>query len=320
MVDICTSVPLAIAWVVIGVGDMREALDLWVGHFGMEVLVRREGRDAELARAWGLADDGIVDQALLLTPGQHEGGVHLVRFREPGPAVRAGAAPTDLLPKSVDVAVRDIAARRDELAASGYRFRSAIGVLETGDVKVHEVHMKGHDDLNIVLVEQPAHPEPVSPRGYGVAPLIVTVSPDNEAEAQFLKCLLGLEEIAHNRFGGPSVEKTIGLPPGASLDVRILGDAARPFGRIELVQYEGVAGENRYPRARAPARGQLSITYAVEDLSPWLAGSPANSVKLLGRGAGIYGAGRMATLTTPAGLRVDLVERAPTRVRAHPDS
>ncbi|MGD9599108.1 MAG: VOC family protein [Steroidobacteraceae bacterium] len=320
MMDIHTTVPLAIAWVVISVGDMKEALDLWVGHFGMEVADRREGADAELARAWGLNDDGIVDQALLLTPGQQEGGVHLVRFREPGTPVRAGAAATDLLPKSVDVAVRDIEARHAELVASGYRFRSAIGVLETGDVEVHEVHMTGHDDINIVFVEQPAHPEPVSSKGYGVAPLIVTVSPDNGAEAQFLKQMLGLDEIAHNRFGGPQVEKTIGLPPGASLDVRILGDSARAFGRIELVQYEGVTGENRYPRARAPARGQLSITYVVDDLSPWLAKRPGNRVTLLGRGAGIYGTGRIATMTTPAGLRVDLVERASTRGPARPGS
>lgn len=303
-----TALPLVIAYAVIGVGDMNEALDLWVERFGMEIVSRREGADPELARAWGLPADGIADQALLLTPGVGEGGIHLVRFTNPGPAVRDGARPTDLLPKSVDVAVRDIHARHAELAAAGYKFRSPVGTLKTDQVTVYEVHMTGHDDINVVFVEQPAHPEPVSARGYGVAPLIVTISPDNVREAEFLTRLLALEEIAHNRFGGPEVEKTIGLPPGASLDVRILGDNTRPFGRVELVQYEGVASENRYPRTRAPARGQLSLTFFTDDLSPWLAGT-RSEVTDLGSGAGIYGPGRIVTATTPAGLRIDIVER-----------
>lgn len=304
------ALPLAIAYTVIGVGEMDAALDLWVERFGMQVVARRTGPDRELARAWGLPADGIADQALLLTPGVNEGGIHLVRFAHPGAAVRDGARPTDLLPKSVDVAVRDIHARFAELEAAGYRFRSPVGTLKTDQVSVYEVHMSGHDDINVVLVEQPAHPEPVSARGYGVAPLIVTISPDNVREAEFLTRLLALEHIAHNRFGGPEVEKTIGLPPGASLDVRILGNSARPFGRVELVQYEGVAGENRYSRARAPARGQLSLTFFTDDLSPWLAGE-RGVVTDLGSGAGIYGSGRIVTATTPAGLRVDIVERRP---------
>lgn len=305
-----TALPLAIAYAVIGVGDMNEALDLWVERFGMEIVSRRTGPDPELARAWGLPAEGIADQALLLTPGVNEGGIHLVRFTHPGAAVRDGARPTDLLPKSVDVAVREIHARHAELAAAGYRFRSPVGTLKTDQVTVYEVHMTGHDDINVVFVEQPAHPEPVSAQGYGVAPLIVTISPDNTREAAFLTRLLGLEDIAHNRFGGPEVEKTIGLPPGASLDVRILGDSARPFGRVELVQYEGVVSENRYPRARAPARGQLSLTFFTADLAPWLAGE-RGAVSDLGAGAGIYGAGRIVTATTPAGLRIDIVERRP---------
>jgi len=309
MADI-TALPLVIAYAVIGVGDMNEALELWVGRFGMEIVARRTGPDPELARAWGLPADGIADQALLLTPGVEEGGIHLVRFTHPGEAVRAGARPTDLLPKSVDVAVRDIHARHAELAAAGYQFRSPVGTLKTDEVTVYEVHMTGHDDINIVLVEQPAHPQPLSARHYGVAPLLISITPDNAREAEFLVRLLALEDIAHNRFGGPEVEKTIGLPPGASLDVRILGNSARPFGRVELVQYEGVASENRYPRARAPARGQLSLTFFAADLSPWLAGE-RGEVTDLGTGAGLYGPGRMVTATTPAGLRIDIVERRP---------
>ena len=94
--------PLAFAYVVISVADMDRALGLWVERFGMQVVTRRDGSDPGLARAWGLPADGIVEQVLLRTPGMTDGGVHLVRFRTPGPTVREGAAPTDRRPHLLD--------------------------------------------------------------------------------------------------------------------------------------------------------------------------------------------------------------------------
>jgi catechol 2,3-dioxygenase-like lactoylglutathione lyase family enzyme len=310
MTDPIATNPLTFAYVVISVADMEQALGLWAGRFGMQVVTRRQGGDAALARAWGLDEDDIADQALLATPGVSEGGVHLVRFTEPGPAVRDGAAATDLLPKSIDIAVRDIEARYAELEAAGFIFRSPVGTLEADGAVIYEVHMAAHDSINLVFVEQPAKPEPTSSRGYGVAPQVVMISPDNKREADFLQRVLGLAPISHHRFGGPSVEKTIGLPTGASLDVRILGDPGRDFGRLELVQYEGVSGRDRYPLARAPARGQLSVTYFVADLASSLARVAGPVATDLGEIDGVYGAGRMATVMSPAGLRIDLFEHA----------
>lgn len=314
--------PKAYAYAVISVADMDQAIALWSSRFGMRVAVRREGRDADLAAVWGLAPEDIVDQALLLTPGMAQGGVHLVRFRLPGAAVREGAGPTDLVPKSVDIAVRDLPARHAELAAAGYRFRSPIGRFETDGVVVHEVHLPGPDGVNLVFLEQEGRPEPVSPEGYGVAPQIVATSPDNRREKAFFEQVLGLEETSHHRFAGPEVERTIGLPPGAGLDIRIFGAAAYPYGRLEIVQYEGVKGADLYPRARPPARGLLSVTFFVPDVAAVLARAAATASAAGREGAGhgaapvdhglrrtIFGEARMATLTSPAGLRIDLVQR-----------
>lgn len=303
--------PRAFAFVVISVADMDQALGLWVERFGMRVAVRREGRDPVLARAWGLGETDILDQALLVTPGQRVGGVHLVRFRLPGPAVREDATPTDRLPKSVDIAVRDIQQRYAELAAAGYRFRSPVGTLQAETGPVHEVHMAAHDALNLVFVEMPDRPEPVSEKGYGVAPQIVVITGDNERESAFLADLLGLEKLAHNRFSGPSVEKTIGLPAGAALDVRILGDAGSDFGRLELVQYERAPGRDLYPRAVPPARGMLSVTYVLPSLAELRTRAAARAVTLVerGRGNSVFGNVEMAGVTTPAGLRIDFVAR-----------
>ena len=312
--------PKAYAYAVISVADMDQALALWSGRFGMRIAVRREGSDPGLAAVWGVGTDAIIDQALLLTPGMAQGGIHLVRFRIPGPAVREGAASTDLVPKSVDIAVRDLPSRHAELEAAGYRFRSRIGRFETDGVVVNEVHLPGPDGVNLVFLEQEGKPEPVSPEGYGVAPQIVAISPDNRREKAFFERVLGLEETSYHRFAGPEVERTIGLPPGAGLDIRIFGDAGYDYGRLEIVQYEGVKSADLYPHARPPARGLLSVTFFVPDVGVVLARAAALAAET---GAGamrappidhgvvdtVFGTARMATLTSPAGLRIDLVQR-----------
>ena len=314
--------PTAYAYAVISVADMEQALALWSTRFGMQVIVRREGRDPALAAVWGLGSDDIIDQALLRTPGMAQGGVHLVRFRLPGRAVREGAAATDRVPKSVDIAVRDLPARHAELAGAGYRFRSPIGRFETDGVVVDEVHLPGPDGVNLVFLEQQGKPEPVSPEGYGVAPQIVAISPDNLREKAFLEQVLGLEETSYHRFAGPEVERTIGLPAGAGLDIRIFGDPAYAYGRLEIVQYEGVTGADLYPRARPPARGLLSVTFFVPDVAAVLARAAAASATTAsatttvsfaapvdhGVRRTIFGEARIATLTSPAGLRIDLVQ------------
>lgn len=312
--------PRAFAYVLISVTDMDQALDLWATRFGMEVVVRRRGDDHGLSRLWGLADDDIVDQALLVTPGRQQGGIHLVRFRQPGPAVREGAAPTDLVPKSVDIAVHDIQSRFAELEAAGFKFRSKIGRFETDGIVVHEVHMNGPESVNIVFLEMEGKPEHVSIRGYGVAPQVIATTPDNLGEKAFFESVLDLDETSYHRFSGPEVERTIGLPPGGALDVRIFGDSDYDYGRLEIVQYEGVKSNDLYSRAQPPARGFFSVSFFVKDIGETL--DRAASLQQ-SRGIGamraptrdhgvvetIFGRARMATLTSPAGLVVLLVEQ-----------
>ncbi|MFO1426830.1 MAG: hypothetical protein U1F11_07615 [Steroidobacteraceae bacterium] len=302
--------PSAYAYAVISVADMDQALGLWSSRFGMQVVTRREGTDPALARAWGIDAGEIIDQALLLTPGMAQGGIHLVRFKVPGPAVREGAATTDLVPKSIDIAAKDLPARYAELNAAGYKFRSQIGRFESHGGVVHEVHLPGPDGVNLVFLEEQDKPHPVSPQGYGVAPQLVATSPDNKREKVFYEQVMGLKETSYNRFSGPEVERTIGLPKGAALDIRIFGDPAYEYGRLEIVQYEGAKSANLYPKARPPARGLLSVTFIVPDVRAVLARAPASAAPVdHGVIDSVFGRARLGTLTSPAGLRIDLVER-----------
>ena len=300
----------AYAYALLSVADLSTALDLWVARFGMQIVARRAGNDPDWARRLGVAADDIVDQALLVTPGRLQGGIHLVQFRLPGEPVRAGARPTDLVPKSVDIVVRDIQARHAELQAAGFRFRSPIGRFETDGVVVHEVHLPGPDEVNLVFLEEEGKTDHVSPEGYGVGPQIAAISPNNKVEKAFYEQVLQLTETSYHRFAGPEVERTIGLPAGAGLDIRIFGDPSYTYGRLEIVQYERAESANLYPKACAPARGLLGVSFVVPDVA-----AVVSRAKLSGARIDVpqkidcvFGSVLTATVYSPAGLRIDLLQ------------
>jgi hypothetical protein len=99
---------------------------------------------------------------------------------------RALRRPTSC-PKSVDIAVHDIASRYAELEAAGYKFRSKIGRFVTDGIVVHEVHMNGPESVNIVFLEQAGQARARQRQGYGVAPQVIATTPDNRGEKAFFE-------------------------------------------------------------------------------------------------------------------------------------
>lgn len=277
----------AYAYAVISVADMDQALALWSGRLGMRIAVRREGSDPGLAAVWGVDARGIIDQVLLLAPGTERGGIHLVRFRVPGAAVREGAASADLVPKGVGIAVHDLPARLSELEAAGYRVR--------------ESQLSGTDGVDLMFFERAGGPQRVSAQDHGVPSQVVLVAADDRRDELFLERVLGLDAI--DRPAGPS--------PGAAPEVRIFGDRLHDHGRLKIVRHPGSRADDLYPRARPPARGLLSVTYFVPDVDAVLARAAELRSASVDHGVvdTVFGKARMATLTAPTGLRIDLVQR-----------
>lgn len=174
--------------------------------------------------------------------------------------------------------------------------------------------MPSHDDINIVLLEVIGRPRPFTARGFaGVGPLIFIV-PDAPAEKAFFADVMQLDKLNDNLLSGPEIERMVGLPPGAGLDVSIWGRAGNHLGEIEIIEYQGVTGRDLYPLAKPKALGILHISYVVDDAS-------ALRERLRGFGATVTDHGRVQTMTgegnvvsfhTPAGLRIEVYERAPT--------
>lgn len=300
----------ALAQVALGVADLAPVRALWVGHFGLEVVAERAGPDAGLARLWGVEPERIAGQLLLRTPAATRGWLHFVQFNDPAPPVRAGAAPHDLCPKNIDVNCVDMEVRYAELAAAGVTFRSAISAYEIGDIVAREVQAPIHDDINLVLIEVDNWPIDLSPRNYGAVTSFVLAVPDIERESAFYREVLGLELLLEHRVAGEAIEKVVGLPPGAALLLRLLGGADQLYGRVELIEYEGMHGADRYPAARAPALGSLVGRFETDDLDALCARLKASGMPVRDCGTIelISGPARVAATDSPAGFGLELME------------
>ena len=302
----------AIAHVSVGVANLQPVQTLWIDHFGLQIVAERHGPDPCLGSLWGIPAEQITDQLVLGTPGAKTGYLHFVRFDDPGVPVRQGAGPTDLGPKNIDVNCVDMPTKHADLLAAGYSFRSGISEYQISDIQAREVQMPAHDETNIVLIEvlSAGFEAELSRTGFGAVTSFVVIVPDTKKEADFYHELLGLDEIMHHRIAGPAIEEVIGLPPGAALDMRLIGRDGNLFGRVELIHYEGLSGVNRFPRAIAPATGALNIHFVVPSVPEVVA-----TAERLGLKADVfehldlvYGGGPVAVVHSPAGLRVELME------------
>ena len=303
-----------IAYITISVADMDVALDFWVDRMGFELSRRRSGSDELMAALWGIEAHDVIDQALLTSPGASAGRVHLMQFAHPGEAVRHEAAPTDIGPKNLDINCTDMHRHVADLKSAGYSFRSEVGEYTLEGLHTREVQMPCHDDINMVFIEVLSEAEAFqtdfSPRGFAGVTSFVVVVPDTLPESQFYQQLFSLDELLHHRVSGPEIEAVVGLPKGAALELRMLGKTIEPFGRMELVSYEGIQGVNRFNRTVPFATGVISCAFIVPLLAKTVAGLEALALPAAdaGRFNTVLGEADVVRTTSPAGMKIDLLQ------------
>jgi catechol 2,3-dioxygenase-like lactoylglutathione lyase family enzyme len=304
----------AIAHVTVGVASLDPVFDLWIDRFGLEVVARRRGADPGLGALWDIPAELIADQVLIRTPGAETGWLHFIEFSEPGEPARAGAAPTDLGPKNIDVNCVDMPAKYLDLEAAGCRFRSTVSEYEVDGIHAREVQMPSHDDVNVVLIEvlSGGFEMNFSSQGYAAVTSFVVIVPDTKIEAGIYAELFGLDELMHHRIAGPAIEKAIGLPKGAALDMRLMGREDQFFGRVELIAYQDLPGADRFQLAKPPAPGILGCTFAVTSLDRFVTHAENKDFRVVVNDPveTLFGSGPMCSLSSPAGLRIDVFERA----------
>lgn len=299
-----------IAYVSVGVADMSAVRALWVNELGLDIVACREGPDAELGRLWGLPADMFVEQILLRTPGARTGQLHFVQFRDPDGAVRNGAASTDLGAKNLDVNCVGMPGLVDRLRRAGYSFRSDISEYEIGGVRAREVQIPAHDKINLVLIEVLSKGFEVeySSRGFAALTSFVVIVADVACEAKFYKELFGMQDILTHKVAGPEIEMAAGLPQGTVLDLHLLGAPDNLFGRMELIEYVGVNGDDCFVRAVPPATGILRCGFTVASIDEFIGRAKGQGLTLTSpiEVDAIFGVGPIIQLTSPAGLQLEV--------------
>ena len=304
----------SISSIIVGVRDMDVALDLWISTFGFEIVEQRIGSDPDLSKLWDLDEKEIVRQTLVATPKMTIGMLHFVEFNNPSLEVRQSASSTDLGPKNLDITCRELPKRYDELLSLGHQFRSKYinYKIESTNADVFEVQMPGHDSTNIIFMEWLGEKITLSPKNYGGITSLVTVVPDLEVEANFYQSVFGLKETMHEDLFGPHVEAMIGLPKGGGLILKLLeGDETDRYGRVELVNYVGAETQvDRYKIAKPPALGTLHCTFKTDSINTF--GEKLDQMGIESQCNEnldlIYGKRSVYSISTPAGLRIDVME------------
>jgi len=293
--------------ITIGVRSLNVAMQFWGETIGLETVQHQSGPDEELAHLWGLEPMAIASQALL-RQSPDQAGLHLVEFADPAEPVRKNAAITSRLPKNIDIYTQDLPATYEQLTRQGFQFRSNWSETEADGVRFREVHMAGHDDINIVFLQILDEPMDWTDQGFAGIGALVCIADNADEEAAFHSQLLNLDMIMNNRLAGPGIETIIGLPQGSGVQVRLLGSNDDWMGRLEIIEYENLPGENRYPLAKPPALGCLHLNYESDD-----AGSIVKTLKTAGisydyhEGVSlIYGRGDILQTQAPGGLRLEI--------------
>jgi len=302
------------SWVSIGTSDVAAACHFWVDMLGFECTDRAEGDDPGLRQHWQLTDRQIRRQVMLRSPGAACGAIHLVEYDTAAATVRQDAAVFDLCPKNLDIYVDDLPLRMAELTARGVRFRNEqySEAVSPDGVHFREIHLAGHDDINIVLLQiMGGDALPTSSGFYGVGPLVCIVN-DSAAEKAFYRDVMGLALTHDNILAGPEIEQMIGLPAGCALEVSIWAQIGQSLGEVELVTYQGTQGTNRYPRAAPGARGVTHLNWWVEDMAAWKdhlvqLNVPFNRSRLSGR---LMQSRESVRLHSPAGLSIEVHAQA----------
>ncbi|MEC9375166.1 MAG: VOC family protein [Pseudomonadota bacterium] len=278
----------------------------------MELIEKRIGPDDDLAKLWGIEASEIMQQILIKTPGEETGRLHFVEIKNPDAAVREDARPFDLGAKNIDVNCNNLPEKIYNLNKAGYSFRSELAEYEIEDIRAREVQMPAHDGINISFndILSPGFETNFTKKGFAALTSFVVIVKDIEREADFYRDIFGFTEIMKHKLTGPAIEKVIGLPEGSAVNMHLYGHPTNMFGRIELIHYEGLHGNNLFPKAEPPATGILYCGFEVKGIEKFIENLRFKGFEINGpfKRNTIIGSGLFMDIKSPSGLKLQIFE------------
>ncbi len=305
----------------LGVNDLAAQLDLYVGQLGWAVAEEGVVPAEEAAALWG---EGIGDlpYTLLTAAGSEHGRLILLRVPDQEAPEHPKQADTGLV--AINMYTRDIQVSHRELSAAGQQWRTppASWAVPLGEklVTVTQGFLLAPEATDIVFVE-PAQARGTAAwdadpdRHYTELTSVVCHVPDFEAEAAFWGPEgLGLQSWYDVSFTHPGLDAMAELPSGSVMRLSFL--AGPTTARLEITRLEDrTLGTDRRGQQRTGRDlGHTGWLFKVRDLGVTLfrIEQMGGSVRAGARASAsaLFAGSRVASVATPNGLPVTLVEVA----------
>lgn len=228
-------------------------------------------------RFWGLPEGAAAQVLLLRAPDRPHGFVRLVQFERAGPKppARPGARPWDTgCFFSLMVRARDLDAVWADAVRLGWWSETPVTDLAFAGSQLKVVILQGPDGLQVQAYERLSPP---LPEAFGAFERVsqpfnmMQMVRDREAARDFMEGVLGFGRFW---YGAPHLESEpafmpLGIPRNLTTSVPykagIFHPAPGEFGRLEVIEIEGLEGRDHAARCNAPNLGWLAVSYPVED-------------------------------------------------------
>lgn len=306
---------------IVSVRAFAPTRDFMVDVAGYEV-IESGALNQEWLSAWGLPEEASGAFELLASPGKRVGWVRLVRFDgveqdliRPGAQVWDQGGLFSLMVRAEEAQeVMDAAHER------GWSVFNQPQIFDFGGLIIKNVVVRMPDGVNLAVYSR------VDPpiegwddlEGFSYPFNTMAMVHDIEAEREFFEAGLGFSPFWAGDYIDPEeVDTNHGLPDNLSDDVprrtAILQQRPGEDGRIELMQFVGLSGQDFSDRARPPNLGLLGVRLPVDDLDAALAAMAQTAVAPVAGPIEVdlapYGPVRWAVIRSPSGIIIEMIEQ-----------
>ena len=259
---------------VFSVSDADEWIELFESVAGWQVVHDGTLDEAQID-AWDLPSSVTAREVVVANPGTSRGFVRLLQFG--GMAQRQIRSDASVWDTGgwfdVNFRVVDLAQTHKALQARGWQASSGPVEFSFGPFIVREWIARGPDGIvfaNIERVQPPLEDWPQLKRMSRIFNATQIV-PDIEEARAFYRDKLGFETyLDHNAPSETAGPNVLGLPYNLAPEITRLISIVHPTGinegSVELLQFDGLEGEDFSPHAVPPNLGIISLRFPVADM------------------------------------------------------
>ena len=306
--------------IVLSVCNLDKMVDFYERVFHWEIISQNEG-SSDLKQLWELDDSVEIKEVLMQNPGDKEGFLRLVQFKNVAQEQIRAAAQTWDSGGIFDFNIRtpDLNTLYQEMQNEGWNAH-ADPIRYTFNVyDVSEVLMKGPDGITIAAIQRFNPPLEgfyymrKTSRIFNSSIITHDLVTSRKFYIEQLGFHLFFETLGDQRSGEQNV---LGFPQNINKDITVPIIIVRPdknnYGSIELLEPRELKGKNCASLAKPPNLGLLLYRFPVKDIESYCLQIKAKGVEIQSNIRDLfiqpYGRVKIFAIRSPEGVWIEFVE------------